>query len=79
MRSEHFAIEEKRDIGIEFLLELMQLVVRGVPRPRLAHGEDDLASFSIDAEKIDDGWVRDTGRFLLLIMIVLLILRHRAE
>ena len=41
------------------------------------HGEDDLARLSIDPKEIDDGRVRDTGRFPT--MIVLLILRHWAE
>ena len=41
------------------------------------HREHDFAGLSIDPEKIDDGWVRDTGWFLT--MIVLLILRYWAE
>jgi len=55
----------------------MKPLVRTVPRARFAHGENDLACFFIEAEKIDHCRIGDTG--LNLIMIVLLILRHWAE
>ena len=81
MRCQHFAIEQERDIRVEFLLDLMQPLVRAIPRPRLSHRENDLVRSSVHAEKIDDGRVGNAGDsiFLLLIMIVLLILRHWAE
>jgi len=77
MSSVHLAIEQKRNVSVEFFLELMKPLVRTVPRARFAHGENDLAGFFIEAEKIDYRRIGDTG--LNLIMIVLLILRHWAE
>lgn len=79
MRRHHFTIEEKRNIRVEFLLELMQPLVRVIPRPRLTHGENNFAVLFIHAEEIDHRRVRHAGRFLLLLLIVLLILRHWAE
>ena len=59
----------------------MKPFIRSVPRPRLAHRQNNLTRAPIHAEKIDDGRIGDAGRsrFLLMILIVLLILRHWAE
>ena len=85
MSGEHLAIENEGNVSVEFFLELMEPLIRAVPRPRFVHRQDDLARLAVHSEKIDDGRVRDAGRnrllllILIMIMIVLLILPHWAE
>jgi hypothetical protein len=81
MTRRHFAIEQERNVSVKLFLELMKPLVRPVPRPRLMHGQNNLAAFSVDAEKIDHGRIRHAGsiRFLLGDAIGLLILPHWAE
>src|SRR2546423_9052637 len=60
MSGVHLAIEQKRNVSVEFFLELMKPLVRTVPRTRFAHGENDLARLFIEAEKIDHRRIGDT-------------------
>lgn len=78
VRCEHLAIEQKRNVSVKFLLELMKPLVRSIPWPGLGHRENHVSRLSIDPEQINNRWVRHPGpiQFLLLILIVLLILPH---
>jgi len=66
MRVSQFAIEQKRDVGVEFLLELKELEVGIVPRARLAHHQQHFIRLCVVREKIDHVGAFDTigGRCL---------------
>src|SRR5438128_12236087 len=58
MRRDHFAIEQERNVGVEFLLKLVQPLIRAIPGPRLVHREKNLIGFLIVREEIDHGGIR---------------------
>lgn len=62
MCAEHFAIEQKGNVCVEFLLQLMQPLVRSIPRPVFFHYQQDLAGFFIDREEIDHCRIRHPGK-----------------
>jgi hypothetical protein len=70
MRGDHLAIEEEGNIGVEFLLQLMEPLVGAVPRPWLVHGENYLATFPIDPEEIDHRGIHHAGLALVLMLVI---------
>jgi hypothetical protein len=69
MRCGHLAVEEERNVGVEFFLELMQPLIGAIPRPRLMHGEEDFIGLLIESEKIDDGRVGYARLVLVLVLM----------
>ena len=58
MRRDHFAIEQKGNVGVEFFLERVQPLVGAIPWPWLVHREKDLVRFLIVREEIDYSGIR---------------------
>ncbi len=72
MRFRQFAIEEKGNVGVKFLLKLEELQVGIIPRPRLPHREEDLVGLRLVRKKIDHTGMFETARLLCLV-------RHRRK
>jgi len=49
----HFAIKQEGHVGIKFFLDLIQPLVRPVPRPTFVHHEHDFIGAPVVREKID--------------------------
>src|SRR3954452_23342171 len=62
MRGEHLAVEQERDVSIEFFLELVKSLVRRIPWAVFFHHQEDFAGFFIDREEIDHGRIGEAGR-----------------
>jgi hypothetical protein len=61
MVARHLTVEQERNIGVEFFLDLMEPDIRGFPRSRLIHREEDFTGFLIDAEQIDNRGIGNAG------------------
>ena len=61
MRREHFAVEQKRNVGVELLLHFMETQIGTVPRPILLHDEQDFVGLRVVREKIDHSRIGDAG------------------
>ncbi len=57
----HFAIEQKRSVSVELLLQLVQSLVGIVRRARFVHNKDHLVVRRIEAEQIDYTRVLDAA------------------
>ena len=75
MRRQHLSIKQEGDIGVEFLLELMQPEVRIIPRPWFVHDEEDFIPLRIEREQVDHIGVFDACRVLRAWQLV----RHDIE
>ena len=53
MRLGQFAVEEKRDVGVELFLKLKELEIRIVPRTRLEHHEQHFVALRVVGEEIN--------------------------
>ena len=62
MRSNHLAIQNERNVSVKFLLELMQTLVRVVPRPRFVHHEEDFTGSLIECKEVYDTRIGDPAR-----------------
>ena len=49
-----FAVEQERNVGVELFLQLMDPLLRAIPRPRLVHDEHDFVRLRIVREDVDD-------------------------
>jgi hypothetical protein len=60
MRRDHLSVEQEGDVGIEFLLQLMQPLIGIIPCSRLVHREKDFTGLGIEREKIDHAGLLDS-------------------
>ncbi len=55
----HLTIESEAKVGIDFLLELEEPLLRAIPKSRLDHDENGLARLAIHGESVESAWVFD--------------------
>lgn len=55
MRLRHFAVEQKRSVSIEALLQFQQSLIRSIPFALLVHHQNDFIRFRIVRHDVNDG------------------------
>jgi hypothetical protein len=58
-RIEHLSIEREAEVGVDFLLELEEPLLRAIPKTRLDHDEHGLARLAIHGESVESARVFD--------------------
>ena len=71
MRLQHFAIEQKRNVGVKFFLQGVQPLIGAIPRPILLYDQKDLIVFLIDGKKIDHARMLKTHLTILITALLL--------